>query len=47
MTGGAEQIGAPDDLTAQHDVAAFDSGVSPLGDWLKRHPLANETVGAS
>lgn len=47
MTGGAEQIGAPEHLTAQHDVAAFDSGVPPLDDWLKRHALANETAGAS
>jgi GNAT superfamily N-acetyltransferase len=47
MTGGAEDIGAPDHLTDQHDVAAFDSGVAALDHWLKRHALANERAGGS
>jgi len=47
MTGGAEQIGAPEHLTPEHDLAAFDSGVAALDDWLRRHALANEQVGGS
>jgi GNAT superfamily N-acetyltransferase len=47
MTGGAEEIGAPEHLVSQHDVAAFDSGVAALDDWLKRHAFANETAGGS
>ena len=38
---------APERLTAQHDVADFDSGTPPLDDWLKRHALKNEESGAS
>ena len=40
MTGGAEEIGAPEHLVSQHDVAALD-------DWLKRHAFANEKAGGS
>ncbi len=47
MTGGAENIGAPEHLTARHDVAGFDSGVAALDDWLKRHALENEQSGGS
>jgi GNAT superfamily N-acetyltransferase len=47
MTGGAEEIGAPEHLTTQHDLDSFDSGVATLDDWLKRHALANEQAGAS
>ena len=45
MTGVGE-IGAPEHLTPQHDVAAFDSGVPPFNDWLKRRALANEKARA-
>lgn len=47
MTGSAEEISAPEHLTAEHDLAAFDSGVPALDDWLKRHALANEQGGGS
>ncbi len=47
MTGRAGEISAPEHLTAEHDVAAFDSGVPALDDWLKRRALANEEAGAS
>lgn len=47
MTGGAEEIGAPEHLTPAHDVAAFDSGIPALDDWLKRRALANEDAGGS
>jgi GNAT superfamily N-acetyltransferase len=38
---------APAPLTADHDVATFDSGVTALDDWLKRRALRNEGEGAS
>lgn len=47
MTGGAGEIGAPEHLTPHHDLAAFDSGVAALDDWLKRHALTNEQTGGS
>lgn len=47
MTGGAEEIGAPEHLTREHDLAAFDSGVAALDDWLKRRALADEEAGGS
>jgi len=47
MTARAGEISAPEHLTPEHDVAAFDSGVPALDDWLKRHALANEQAGAS
>lgn len=47
MTGGADEISAPEHLTPEHDLATFDSGVPALDDWLKRRALANEQVGAS
>jgi GNAT superfamily N-acetyltransferase len=47
MTGGADEISAPEHLTPKHDLAAFDSGVAALDDWLKRRALANEAAGGS
>jgi len=47
MTGGADEISAPEHLTPEHDLATFDSGVPALDDWLKRRALANEQGGAS
>jgi GNAT superfamily N-acetyltransferase len=44
---GAEEISAPEHLTPGHDVAAFDSGVPTLDDWLKRRALDNEKAHAS
>jgi GNAT superfamily N-acetyltransferase len=47
MTGGAQEIRAPEHLTAAHDVSAFDSGVPDLDEWLRKRALANEDTGAS
>lgn len=47
MTGGAQEIRAPEHLTAAHDVSAFDSGVLDMDDWLRKRALANEGTGAS
>ncbi len=41
------KITAPEHLNPGHDVAAFDSGVPVLDDWLKKRALANEESGAS
>lgn len=38
---------APERLTREHDLTAFDSGVASLDDWLKRRALANEAAGGS
>ena len=40
-------ISAPEPLTAEHDVSAFDSGTPELDNWLKRRALANEALGTS
>ena len=47
MTAGAQDLTAPDHLTAAHDTSAFDSGVPDLDGWLKKRALANEETGAS
>lgn len=47
MTRRDGDISAPEHLTETHDVAAFDSGVPVLDDWLKKRALANEEKGAS
>ena len=47
MTDGAQDIRAPEPLTAAHDVSAFDSGVPDLDDWSRKRALANEETGAS
>ena len=43
----AEGISAPEHLTAEHDVSAFDSGTPELDNWLKRRALVNEALGTS
>jgi hypothetical protein len=43
----AEGIGAPEHLTAEHNVSAFDSGTAELDNWLRRRALANEALGTS
>ena len=47
MRSGAEDLSAPEHLTAAHDVSAFDCGVVDLDEWLKKRALANEQTGAS
>ena len=47
MTGGTQELSAPEHLTPAHDVSAFDSGVQDLDDWLRKRALANEESGAS
>lgn len=44
---GLPALSAPEHLTADHDIADFDSGEPSLDNWLKRHALANEGLGAS
>jgi GNAT superfamily N-acetyltransferase len=43
----ADALGPPEHLSPAHDVAAFESGVPELDDWLKKRALANEATGAS
>lgn len=38
---------APEQLTADHDLAAFDSGTPSLDDWLRRRALPNQDSDAS
>ena len=40
-------IHAPSPLTAEHDIAPFQSGEPVLDDWLRRRALANQASGAS
>jgi len=47
MSGGLEDIGAPEALRPEHDLSAFDSGVPVLDDWLRRRALRNQKNGAS
>lgn len=47
MTPGAERTSAPEHLRPDHELAAFDSGVPVLDDWLKRRALVNEELGGS
>ena len=47
MRSGAEDLSAPEHLTAAHDVSAFDCGVADLDESLKKRALANEETGAS
>jgi GNAT superfamily N-acetyltransferase len=41
------EIGAPEKLSAEHDLAGFDSGEPALDEWLRRRALPNEASGAS
>jgi GNAT superfamily N-acetyltransferase len=47
MTGGAADISAPQHLSAEDDLSAFDSGVPDLDEWLRRRAAGNEATGAS
>jgi len=40
-------VSAPEPLRRDHQLDAFDSGVTSLDHWLKRRALANEAGGAS
>lgn len=40
-------VDAPQHLTSEHDVSAFDCAVPELNDWLKRRALQNEGTRAS
>lgn len=40
-------ISAPEPLSADHAVDAFDCGVESLDNWLKRRALKNQLTGAS
>lgn len=41
------KLSAPELLAPAHDVSAFDCGVAPLNDWLKKRALANQAGGGS
>jgi len=41
------RLTAPEKLSAEHDLSAFDSGEPVLDDWLRRRALQNEISGAS
>jgi GNAT superfamily N-acetyltransferase len=41
------KIGPPEHVNERHELAAFDSGVSILDEWLRKRALANEASGAS
>lgn len=40
-------LAAPEPLTAEHRLDAFDSGVVSLDDWLRRRGMQNQASGAS
>jgi GNAT superfamily N-acetyltransferase len=40
-------LSAPAPLTRAHDLSAFESGVAPLDDWLRKRAMANHVGGAS
>jgi GNAT superfamily N-acetyltransferase len=40
-------ISAPDKLSPEHDLSAFDSGEVVLDEWLRRRASPNEAAGAS
>jgi GNAT superfamily N-acetyltransferase len=44
---GAGNFGAPEPLTAAHDLSAFASGEAMLDDWLRRRAMANQLSGVS
>ena len=47
MSGRPEKLTAPQRLTSEHDLSAFDCGNLHLNDWLKKRALPNEESGAS
>src|ERR1035437_7501956 len=47
MSRGSGEIGAPAKLSAEHDLAGFDSGEPALDEWLRRRAEQNEASGAS
>lgn len=47
MSGGPDEIHAPEKLSAEHDLSGFDSGEPVLDEWLRRRALQNEASGAS
>lgn len=44
---GGTALTAPAPLGPEHEFADFESGVGPLGEWLKKRARANEAAGAS
>lgn len=41
------RLSSPEPLAERHQIAAFDSGVPSLDDWLKRRATQNQATGAS
>jgi GNAT superfamily N-acetyltransferase len=44
---GERGLTAPEPLATDHELGSFNSGMSPLDDWLKRRARQNEAGGAS
>jgi hypothetical protein len=40
-------LSAPEPLRTQHQIGDFSSGVTSLGEWLKRRALAKQASGAA
>lgn len=47
MSSRIPELSPPAPLAPDHELDAFDSGVEPLDDWLKRHARHNERDGGS
>jgi GNAT superfamily N-acetyltransferase len=47
MSGALDEIGAPERLSAGHDLSGFDCEEPALNEWLRRRALQNESSGAS
>jgi GNAT superfamily N-acetyltransferase len=47
MKSSADDIGAPEKISAEHDLSTFDSGEPVLDNWLRRRAEQNEASGAS
>jgi GNAT superfamily N-acetyltransferase len=47
MKSSADDIGAPEKISAEHDLSMFDSGEPVLDEWLRRRAEQNEASGAS
>lgn len=45
--GASVRLSSPEPLAERHQIAAFDSGVPSLDDWLKRRATQNQATGAS
>jgi GNAT superfamily N-acetyltransferase len=47
MSAGSPPLNAPEPLSERHELEAFECGVPPLTDWLKRRARSHQAGGAS